>query len=98
MEVRTLVGWHAVIGKRLLGVPFGTGSHWSKLALMSCILLWSLTTGFSEFITPRASTQHKPLGQPAFGELDMSSDAFLNNVYTPMSQDVSFIDDLLLLC
>ena len=37
-------------------------------------------------------TQTKPLD--SFGELDMSSDAFLYEVYKPMSPDVSRVDQL----
>jgi hypothetical protein len=90
VEVHSLVGWHAIMGKKLLGKPWQLGSGWAKVALMSYVVLWALTTGFNAFLVPRYLHQHKSL--PPFGELNMSSDAFLYNLYTPMSQEVSPVD------
>ena len=92
LEIRSLVGWNALMGKRVIGMPFGTGSRWAKFALVSWFLLTTLTTGFNAFITPQKLPQVRSL--ETFGELDMSTDAFLYNLYTPMSGNVSRDDDL----
>jgi hypothetical protein len=87
LDLQTLLGWSAVISHRRFGLPVGAGSHWAKLAFLSWILVWSLTTGFNTFLFPQQFPQSKTL--PSLVELDMSSNAFLNDVYSPMSQNVS---------
>ena len=87
LDIQTLLGWSAIISHRRFGFPVGAGSHWPKLTFLSWILVWSLTTGFNAFFSPQKIYKSQTLYP--LHELDMASDAFLNNVYSPMSQNVS---------
>jgi hypothetical protein len=91
LETRTFLGWSAVANKRIFLREL---SWWNTFTLVSTILLATLTTGFTATLTPENMTRVIP--QENFGELDMSSNAFLN-IYTPMSPSVSCIGNLLCL-
>ena len=81
--------WNAIANKRIF---YRERSRWMTLSALSAFFLLTLITGFNAFLTPQKITQTKPLG--SFGELDMSSDAFLYEVYKPMSPDVRRVDQL----
>jgi hypothetical protein len=91
LETQAFLGWSAVANKRVF---LRERSRWTTFTLVSTVLLAALTTGFTATFTPQNTTRFIP--QEDFGELDMSSNAFLN-FYTPMSPSVSCIGNLLCL-
>lgn len=91
LSIRAFSGWAALINKRVMGLPFGIGSHWARLSLLSTILLATLTTGLNGFFTPQLLSL--TMDMVSFPELNMSTDAFLYTIYQPISQNVSRVSD-----
>ena len=89
LQARAFIGWSAVANKRLI---LRERSCWTIFTVLSAVLLAALTTGFTANFTPPQFLWSKPQ-QNSFGELNMSSSAFLNT-YTPMSPSVSCVGDL----
>ena len=91
LEARAFLGWSALANKR---VVLRERSRWTTFTLLSAVLLAALTTGFTANFTPQQLLRSQR--QSPFGELDMSSSAFLN-IYTPISQSVSCVSELAVL-